>query len=289
MKVMITGAHGQLGRCLQDRLAGSGHEVVAAGRAELDITSEGAVSSFVSAARPDVIINAAAYTAVDKAEAERDLAFSVNEDAVANLAKAANQIGALLVHVSTDYVFDGTSSAPYRDTDSVNPMGVYGESKLAGEKAAQQSQRHIIVRTAWVFSEYGNNFLKTMVRLGREKDSLSVVNDQIGTPTYAGDLAGALIGLAELQPEHGVYHFNGGAECSWYEFAEAIFGVCSELSEDFFSPEVRPIPSSEFPTPAQRPAYSVLNAGKLAAVGVDSGDWRAALVGVCRKVLSGDQ
>lgn len=289
MKVMITGAHGQLGRCLQDRLAGSDHEVVAVGRAELDITNAGSVSSFVSDAKPDVIINAAAYTAVDKAESERDLAFSVNRDAVANLAKAANQVGALLVHVSTDYVFDGTSSRPYQETDAVNPMGVYGESKLAGEKAAQQAQRHVTVRAAWVFSEYGNNFLKTMIRLGRERDSLSVVDDQIGTPTYAGDLAGVLIGLAELQPEHGIYHFNGGAACSWFEFAEAIFSVCSELSESFLSPKVSPISTSEFPTPARRPAYSVLGAGKLAATGIEAGDWRAALVGLCRKVLSGGE
>lgn len=288
MKVMIAGAHGQLGRCLQDRLAGTDHEVVAVGRAELDITNTDAVSRFVSDTKPDVIINAAAYTAVDKAESERELAFAVNEGAVANLARAADQVGALLVHVSTDYVFDGTSSRPYQEADAVNPMGVYGESKLAGEQAARQAQRHLIVRTAWVFSEYGNNFLKTMIRLGRERDSLSVVNDQIGTPTYAGDLAAALVELAELQPANGVYHFKGGAACSWFEFAEAIFGVCSELSESFVSPEVSPIPASEFPTPAQRPAYSVLDGSKLVErAGICGGSWRRALTDVCRKVLSG--
>lgn len=285
MKVMIAGAQGQLGRCLQDRLAGTDHEVVAVGRAELDITNADAVSRFVSDTKPDVIINAAAYTAVDKAESERELAFAVNEGAVANLAKAANQVGALLVHVSTDYVFDGTSSRPYQEADAVNPMGVYGESKLAGEKAARQAQRHLIVRTAWVFSEYGNNFLKTMIRLGRERDSLSVVNDQIGTPTYAGDLAAALVQLAELEPANGVYHFKGGAACSWFDFAQAIFDVCSEVSEGFASPKVRPISTAEFPTPAKRPAYSVLDDSKLAAAGIGSGSWLAALTDVCRKVL----
>lgn len=247
MRVMVTGASGQLGKCLQGVLAGSGHEVIAVGHKELDITDRAAVDRFVDVKKPDIIINAAAYTAVDRAEEEAELAFQVNAQAVGNLADASNAAGAILIHVSTDYVFDGSSRTPYKETDSVNPMGTYGESKLAGEREAGRAQRHIIVRTAWVFSEYGNNFLKTMVKLGRERESLSIVDDQIGTPTYAGDLASALVSLGLDQPANGVYHFSGGDSCSWYEFASAIFATCAEVSNKFSEPAIMAIPSSEYP------------------------------------------
>ena len=284
MKIMIAGANGQLGKCLQDALAYTEHEWLAVGRSDLDITRASDVEQVVASAKPDVIINAAAYTAVDKAEAEPDHAFNANSHAVANLVEAADTVGALLIHVSTDYVFDGRSKRPYLETDTVNPMGVYGKSKLAGEREAQRAQRHIIVRTAWVFSEYGSNFLKTMVRLGRERDSLSVVNDQIGTPTYAGDLAAALTNLALRQPENGIYHYCGGEPCSWYDFAQAIFNTCNELSADFSPPTITPISSAEFPTPAKRPAFSVLDGSKLKrATGVEVGDWVGALRNVCSK------
>ncbi|HIO03558.1 dTDP-4-dehydrorhamnose reductase [Marinobacter sp. LM1] len=289
MRVLITGACGQLGKCLQDSFKESSHEVIAASRSELDITSSDSVESFVLAHEPDVIINAAAYTSVDKAEVESDLAFKVNADAVANLAAAVNKIGAFLIHVSTDYVFDGSLTRPYREGDSVNPMGVYGKSKLAGEREAEKANRYVIVRAAWIFSEYGSNFLKTMVRLGSERDSLSIVNDQIGAPTYAGDLAEALRALAESPPVSGTYHFSGGQRCSWYGFAQEIFQTCGVLKADFQFPVINPIPTSEFPTPAKRPAFSVLDGGLLEArVGIREGSWADALRDVCSKVLEAD-
>lgn len=289
MRVLITGAYGQLGKCLQDSFKESGHEVIAASRSELDITSSDSVESFVFAHEPDVIINAAAYTSVDKAEAEPDLAFKVNAEAVANLATAANKIGAILIHVSTDYVFDGSSTRPYREGDSVNPMGVYGKSKLAGEREAEKANRYVIVRAAWIFSEYGSNFLKTMVRLGSERDSLSIVNDQIGTPTYAGDLASALRVVTENPPVNGTYHYSGGQCCSWYEFAQKIFETCVDLKPDFKIPVTKPIPTSDFPTPAKRPAFSVLDGGLLEArVGIREGSWYDALRAVCSKALQSD-
>ena len=287
MKVVITGADGQLGRCLQDRLSNTPHQVFPMSRRDLDITDPKAVLDRMVAIDPDVIINAAAYTAVDKAESDRETAWAVNAKAVENLASAANNVSALFVHVSTDYVFDGSSSRPYKEADPVNPTGVYGASKLAGETAAQQAERYIIVRTAWVFSEYGHNFLKTMVRLAGEKDSLSIVNDQTGTPTYAGDLAAALVQLSETPPANGVYHFSGGEACTWFDFACAIFATCEEVSRCFTTPQLAPISSSEFPTPAHRPAYSVLDGRRLwQEASVSAGDWRIALLPVCKKVLS---
>ncbi|KEF31643.1 dTDP-4-dehydrorhamnose reductase [Marinobacter nitratireducens] len=287
MKVVITGADGQLGQCLQDRLSNTPNKVFPLSRRGLDITDTEAVLDHIVAIDPDVIINAAAYTAVDKAESDTEAAWAVNAKAVENLASAANNVSALFVHVSTDYVFDGSSSSPYKEADPVNPTGVYGASKLAGEKAAQQAERHIIVRTAWVFSEYGHNFLKTMVRLAGERDSLSIVNDQTGTPTYAGDLAAALVHLSEALPANGVYHFSGGEACTWFDFARAIFATCEELSEGFNMPQLTPISSSEFPTPVRRPAYSVLDGQRLKEeASVSAGDWRIALLPVCKKVLS---
>ncbi|MDC0664166.1 dTDP-4-dehydrorhamnose reductase [Marinobacter sp. SS21] len=287
MKVVITGAEGQLGRCLKDQLFCTSHSVFSLSRNDLDITDSETVMKRIVKLQPDVIINAAAYTAVDKAEADADTAWAVNALAVENLASAANKVEALLVHVSTDYVFDGLSNRPYRETDPVNPSGVYGASKLAGERAAQLAVQHAIVRTAWVFSEYGHNFLKTMMRLAGERESLSIVNDQTGTPTYAGDLAVALIQLSETFPGNGVYHFSGGEACTWFDFACAIFETCTELSDEFAAPQLTPIPSTEFPTPASRPAYSVLDGQRLMSkASVSSGNWRNALLPVCRKVLS---
>jgi dTDP-4-dehydrorhamnose reductase len=288
MKIMIAGAYGQLGRCLQDVLAGFEHEVIAVGRNELDIASAGEVFQFVECHKPKVIINAAAYTAVDKAEVEPDLAFAINAGGVANLVSAANAVGAFFIHISTDYVFDGSSKRPYVENDLVNPLGVYGKSKLAGEDEAERAHRYVIVRTAWVFSEYGGNFLKPMVKLGRERDRLSIVNDQIGTPTYAGDLASALVKLAVCQPDNGMYHYSGGEPCSWFDFARAIFDACSDIADGYLVPEITPIPTFEFPTPAKRPAYSVLDGTLLEVdLGIRLGDWRGALRKVCIKAVDG--
>lgn len=286
MKLLITGAEGQLGRCLQDKLADTTYQVYAISRKDLDITDRRAVLEHCGLQQPDMIINAAAYTAVDKAETDQEDAWAVNATAVENLAYAANQVGAGLIHISTDYVFDGNSSRPYLESDPVNPGCVYGASKLAGEQAAMQADRHLIVRTAWVFSEYGHNFLKTMLRLALERDCLSVVDDQFGAPTYAGDLAAALIKLCEAFPENGIYHFSGGDTSSWFEFAAAIFEICEQLQGDFISPQLLAIPSSKFPTPAKRPKYSVLDGHKLLRqASIPAGDWRGSLRLVCAKEL----
>lgn len=278
MRVLLTGAGGQLGQCLQDRLAETGHDVLALSRTQLDITNADAVLSRVSAFAPAAIINAAAYTAVDKAESEPEEAWRINVEAVSHLASAANAVGALLVQVSTDYVFDGLSARPYCEADTPNPQTVYGKSKLAGECAAAGASKHLIVRVGWLFSEYGNNFLKTMVRLGVERDELSIVADQYGTPTYAGDLAAALIQLIPANPPLGIYHFSGGEICSWFEFAERIFAQAEAVLPHYRAPKISAIRSGAYPTPAKRPTYSVLSDGNLRAyLSSPTGDWGSAI------------
>lgn len=285
MNILITGADGQLGRCLQDCLRGSAHQWQALTRAELDITDAAAVKAMANKLKPEVIINAAAYTAVDKAETEQAKAWQINAHAVDHLAKAANDLDALLVHVSTDYVFDGSATAPYLESDPVKPLGVYGASKLAGELAAAEAKRHVLVRTAWVFSEYGNNFLRTMLRVGAERDELKIVADQVGTPTYAGDLAATLLRMAEASVENGIYHFSGGTPCSWYDFAETIFRQAVQLDGRYNAPSILPISTSEYPTPAKRPAYSVLDDSKLTQTLEDhSADWASAVTRVITKL-----
>lgn len=286
MRFLITGGEGQLGRCLSDRLKVTVHEFLALGRSGLDITDAQAVKAAVKSYHPDVIINAAAYTAVDRAETEPKLAWCINAEAVDYLAEAANAVGALLIQVSTDYVFDGQSSKPYIESDLVNPLCVYGASKLEGEEAATHSQRFLIVRTAWLFSEYGTNFVKTMLSLGAEREQLSIVADQLGMPTYAGHLADGLIKMAEAGVPSGVYHFAAGKACSWFEFAEAIFRVACNLLSTYRAPELSPIASTEYPTPAQRPSFSVLSSEKLETEIGSLGDgWMSALPEVIRASL----
>ena len=279
MRLLITGADGQLGRCLQDHLRGTGHVVRACSRAELDITDPDSVKACLLSYRPDAVINAAAYTAVDRAEDDEASAAAVNAAAVGYLASGVNAIDATLVQVSTDYVFDGTGREPYREEQPVKPLGVYGRTKLAGERAAQSAHKHFIVRTAWVFSEYGHNFLKTIVRLGAERESLRVVSDQVGTPTYAGDLAAALVAILENPVPFGTYHFSGGPACSWYDFAGYIFTQASRVLPGYRSPRLEPIATADYPTPAQRPQYSVLSDDKLrACLKHPGGDWQAGVV-----------
>lgn len=287
MRVLVTGADGQLGRCLQDRLALTDHDWIALNRHDLDITNADAVTGRILDFRPDVIINAAAYTAVDKAESDEDAAWQINAQAVAHLASAADAVGALLIHVSTDYVFDGSAKTPYRESGAVSPLGVYGASKLAGEQAAAKAARYLIVRTAWVFSEYGSNFLKTMLRVGADRAELNVVADQVGTPTYAGDLASALLCLAEHDVASGVYHFAGGQACTWHEFAQAIFAEAEQIIPAFSRPAVHPISTSDYPTAAQRPAFSVLDDSALRELIPDVvADWQKALPAVVRRIAS---
>ncbi|AYH32750.1 dTDP-4-dehydrorhamnose reductase [Pectobacterium parmentieri] len=277
MKILLTGAKGQLGRCFQDRLP-VGWEILATDAAELDITDLACVEQVVQDFQPNAIVNAAAYTAVDKAESEPELAERINVIGPMNLAIAANKQGTRLIHVSTDYVFDGNATEPYNEDSATNPLSVYGKTKLAGEQAvAQTVPNSIIVRTAWVFSEYGNNFVKTMLRLAKERDTLSIVNDQRGCPTYAGDLAQAIISLLEKNTEGGIYHYCGDREVSWYEFAESIFAIAADKSLLIDIPSLKAISTTDYPTPAYRPAFSTLSCDKVKKLGISLSGWEKAL------------
>lgn len=287
MKVLVTGANGQLGRALKEA-APDAMQVRAVSRNELDVTDRMAVHAMLKTWRPDVIINAAAYTAVDKAESEPELAEQGNAIAPRNLALAANEIQARVIHISTDFVFDGSSSRPYLPDSETAPLGVYGRTKLAGEKAVQEvtGERALIVRTAWVYDATGKNFLRTMLRLMHERGAVKVVADQVGTPTSAASLASVLWQFV-LHPElSGVFHWTDAGVASWYDFAVAIAeeavaaGVLSSM------PAITPIPTQDYPTPAQRPAYSVLDkSATYAALRVKPVHWREQLRAVMSKVV----
>jgi len=278
MRILVTGADGQLGRCLQDRLRMTAHDGLALNRNQLDITDRRAVEAAVAKFQPDVIINTAAYTAVDQAEMEPESARRVNAEAVDYLTDAANQVGALLVQVSTDYVFDGKTTRPYRESDPVNPLNVYGASKLAGEQFAAGANRYFIVRAAWLFSEYGKNFLKSMLKLADGRETLQVVADQTGTPTYAGYLAATLIRMLENGVPSGIYHYSGGRACSWFEFSQAIFAHLGKHRPELRLPRVLPVTAAEYPGVATRPAYSVLDDTKLrTCLESATGDWALAI------------
>ena len=267
MKILVLGCKGQLGRCLNDQLVNTEHEVIYTSREQIDIADFEVTKSKILEFSPDLIINATAYTAVDKAEEDQKTANLINHLAVKNIADICNQLECWLIHVSTDYVFDGYSKVPYKEDDETNPQGAYGKTKLKGELAIQSSGcKHIIIRTAWVFSEYGNNFLKTMLRLGAERDELSIVGDQIGCPTYAQDIAKAIIAIMQkLNSEAniiGTYHFAGEVACSWADFAEDIFNEAIKQDIIKVKPKVSRISSSEFPALAMRPMNSQLDCSK---------------------------
>jgi len=284
-KIMITGAHGQVGFCLTQQAQANGWDVLAIDRDKLDITDQQAVLALVNDFQPNVIINAAAHTAVDKAETEIDASYAINRDGPKYLAEAAASSGAAILHISTDYVFAGDKQGNYVETDPVAPQGVYGASKLAGEDAViATNSKHIILRTAWVFGEHGNNFIKTMLRLGTQRDELGIVADQYGGPTYAGDIAAALLVIAEkvvTSPDPvtwGVYHFAGEPHVNWHQFAQAIFDKAVEEQLLEKAPQLNALTTADYPTPAKRPANSRLNCSKIAAeFGVLPSDWQTAL------------
>lgn len=262
-KVLVTGAGGQLGQALKKAApAYTGLEFHFAGSQEADITSGESLETVFSRFKPDYVINAAAYTAVDKAESEPEKAYLINVTGAANLATACVKHGCVLLHVSTDFVFDGTASEPYTEDAVPNPASVYGKTKLEGEQAvAAILPQHYIIRTSWVYSEFGNNFKKTMLRLAAERDSLNVVNDQYGTPTNANTLAEALIAIISSDKKaYGIYNYSNEGEATWFEFAKKIFEVNN------VSINLQPIPTSAFPTPAKRPGYSVLDKTKIKEV-----------------------
>lgn len=264
MKILLTGAHGQLGWELT-RTVPAGVEVVALGSGQLDISDGQAVARVVAAHDPQVLINAAAYTAVDKAEQDCERAFLVNGQGAANLAQAARDGGRRLIHISTDFIFDGQKSTPYLPTDQPNPLGVYGRSKLEGEArilAITEGEDTTIIRTAWLYSSHGHNFVKTMLRLMAERDTLAVISDQVGTPTWAHGLAQAVWAVVQ-QGVSGVHHWTDAGVASWYDFAVAILEEARGLGLLTRQPMIRPIPATDYPLPARRPAYSVLDKGSL--------------------------
>lgn len=282
-KFLITGANGQVGYCLTQQLQGK-HEILAVDRDELDITDQSAVKRTVENFRPDVIINAAAHTAVDRAETEVELSEAINVKGPQYLAEVAKDVGAAILHISTDYVFDGQQKGKYKETDTTDPQGIYGKTKLAGEQAvAKANDQFIVLRTAWVFGEHGNNFVKTMLRLAKTRDTLGVVADQIGGPTYAGDIAAVLIQIAEKivageEVQYGIYHFTGEPYVSWYDFAKAIFdeAVLQNVLEK--APLLNAISTVDYPTPAKRPANSCLDLTKIHQIfGIKPSDWKKAL------------
>ena len=276
-RILIFGAQGMTGWELTSRAPSWQLDAVALGRNDVDITDDRAVEAAVAKSRPHIVVNAAAYTAVDKAETERDVAMRVNADGAENIARSSAAHDACVVHVSTDYVFDGTASTPYTPGHSVNPHGAYAESKLAGEEAVRLANpRHAIIRTSWVFSHRGRNFVKTMVDHAERGDELRVVNDQLGRPTSAADLADALLTVgARTEGDdtlNGTWHFANSGVTSWFDFARAIFEIRG------VSPLLRPVTSREFPAVARRPAYSVLDTDSFETTfGIRPRPWREAL------------
>jgi dTDP-4-dehydrorhamnose reductase len=265
MVVLVTGANGQLGQSLQF-IAGNYPQIdfIFCDSKALDITQKEAIESVFNTVKPDFCINSAAYTAVDKAESEPEKALKINVIGARNLAEVCQDFKTKLIHVSTDFVFDGTKITPYMEDDVTNPKSVYGQTKLDGEKAIQAVfNDYFIIRTSWVFSQFGNNFMKTMLRLASEKESLSVVDDQIGTPTNAVDLANVLVQIivhTSKNPEintYGIYNFSNEGQCSWFDFAQKIFEI------NAINIHLKPIPTSSYPTPAERPKYSVLDKSKI--------------------------
>ena len=277
MNILVTGANGQLG-CEMRRLgAVSPNNYIFTDVAELDITKADAVMDTVKAASVDVIVNCAAYTNVDKAESDEVTAELINATAVANLANAMKEVGGTLFHVSTDYVFGSEGNTPRTEDMPLNPLGVYGRTKLHGEQAiAESGCKALIFRTAWLYSEYGNNFLKTMMRLTAEKEQLNVVFDQVGSPTYAGDLALAIFSIIEAgvyEGNEGVYHFSNEGVCSWYDFAVEIAATAGNTNC-----RINPCHSSEFPSPVTRPPYSVLDKTKIKTTfDIDIPHWRESM------------
>ena len=280
MVVLVTGASGQLGQAIQF-IAKNHSEIkfVFCSSSDLDISNKENCQTVFQKTKPDFCINAAAYTAVDKAESERDKAELINVLGSKNIAEVCNNFDVKLIHISTDFVFDGSNDKPYTETQITNPKGVYGQTKLDGEKAIQQVfSKYYIIRTSWVYSQFGNNFMKTMLRLASERTALSVVNDQIGTPTNAVDLAEALVQIIlsnNQQPtndNYGIYNFSNEGECSWYDFAKKIFEI-NNVSIDLSA-----IPTEQFPTPAQRPKYSVLDKSKIKTTfGITIKTWEESL------------
>lgn len=285
--ILVTGANGQVGnefRSIADSI--TTHTFLFVSRNELDINNKEAISNLFSSFKPDYCINCAAYTAVDKAETEWEAALATNATAVTNLAEACAQQGAKFIHISTDYVFDGAGTTPYVESDVTNPVNAYGKSKLLGEEGAVKADPEtIIIRTSWVYSAYGNNFVKTMLRLMQSRPEISVVADQLGSPTYAADLAAAVMQIIESGKwVAGIYHFSNAGVINWHTFAQAI----KELTHS--ATIVHPITTAQYPTPAKRPAYSVMNTQKIAITyGIVLKNWKESLQLCLQKIAAAEK
>ncbi len=289
MKILVIGKNGQLGQSINKIVSNtqSNNEFVFVGRDQLDLSNENNVASYFESNDFDIIINCAAYTAVDKAESEVELANQVNHLGVKQLAQIANKQKAKLIHISTDYVFDGESDESYLESNITNPINTYGKTKLAGEQAVLVAMQNgaIIIRTSWVYSEYGHNFVDTMLRLGKERDELNVVSDQIGSPTYAGDLARAILHIIQTEvflnssQETQIYHYSNEGVCSWFDFAKEIFAFAS------IQCTVSPITTEQYPTPAQRPTNTLMDKDKISQTfGVNIPYWEESLK-TCIEIL----
>lgn len=284
--VLVTGANGQLGKSIAEHVADvSQYQFVFLGRDDLDLETPESIENYLNTNEFEMVVNCAAYTAVDKAESEPEIADRVNHLAVKKIAEVCKRKNSALIHISTDYVFNGRNFKPYTETDATDPQSVYGKTKLLGEQAiCEINPKGIVIRTSWVYSEYGNNFAKTMLRLGKERDQLGVIFDQIGTPTYAGDLALAIVDILEAgkledrETSTNIYHFSNEGVASWYDFAEAIFDLSG------IDCVVTPIETKDYPTPATRPKYSLLNKSKFKQTfDLEIPYWRDSL----KKCLSG--
>jgi len=289
MKILVIGKNGQLGQSINKIVSNtqSNNEFVFVGRDQLDLSNENNVASYFESNDFDIIINCAAYTAVDKAESEVELANQVNHLGVKQLAQIANKQKAKLIHISTDYVFDGESDESYLESNITNPINTYGKTKLAGEQAVLVAMQNgaIIIRTSWVYSEYGHNFVDTMLRLGKERDELNVVSDQIGSPTYAGDLARAILHIIQTEvflnssQETQIYHYSNEGICSWFDFAKEIFAFAN------IQCTISPIITEQYPTPAQRPTNTLMDKDKISQTfGVNIPYWKESLK-TCIEIL----
>ncbi len=290
VRIVVTGRKGQVARALEERnVARDDVELVHAARPDFDMAMPEGLAEKIAALAPDIVVNAAAYTAVDQAESEPDLAMTINATAAGEVARGAHMAGAPVIQISTDYVFDGTLGRPYRETDPVAPLGVYGRSKLAGEQAvAEANPDHIVMRTSWVYSPFGNNFVQTMLRLAETKDEIGVVSDQIGNPTSAYVIADGILAVAkQLTAQNagdvsGLYHLAGAGSASWFDFAQAAFSFAAEAGAK--TPRVRAISTADYPTVARRPADSRLNTALFETTfGYSPQEWRQSLAEVLKR------
>jgi len=292
MQILIIGAAGQLGKSLQEHFTLLQINYVALSKDDLDISDQSMLARTIEFLRPRIVINVSGFTNVDLAESNKELAFQINAIGPENLAKCCDQMSIPFIHLSTDYVFDGLSNRPYMPEDLANPKNIYGLSKVTGENAIQEfAKSYLILRTSWVYGEYGSNFLKTMLRLGSEKTEISIVSDQIGSPTYAGDLAKVIAKICFIQQDNkfleGIYHYGGLEPCSWFTFAAEIFDAMQTIDSSFKIPDLKPILSKNYKIAAPRPLFSALDSSKICnELGIEPSNWKVKVPEAISKITN---